>query len=164
MTPRAFCLLYTPKAWLTSNPNSLLRSNSGLHQAVPANFHLHPDGSENFLDYPPDSRSADEDQVFYNGVLTALGPRAETAVVKTLARCHVVCSTRGCRGLERLRVGNLVKIRHYTGGALEGRTFVADTAGECTPTASNAGSRVGSREGSRAPSREPSRPRSPVED
>lgn len=92
----------------------------------------------------------------------SLGPEDEkTAVVKTLSRCEVVCSTVGCEGLERLHEGELVKICHHVSGEDEGKTFVAHAAAECTPTASNAVSRIGSRIGSRAVSRAPSRPQSP---
>ena len=104
------------------------------------------------------SESTEEDDVLlFLAVCRSLGSREdETVLVRTLTRYDVACSTRGCEGLDRLRVGELVKIAYHKSGKHEGMTFLAEVAAECTPTPSNAASRAGSRVGSRAPSREPS--------
>ena len=76
-------------------------------------------------------------------------------MVRTLDRCDVLCSTRDCPGLSRLRVWELLQICHHVGDELDGQTFVVHVATEGTPEVSRVASRVGSRA--------PTRPSAPVE-
>ena len=90
--------------------------------------------------------------------MKSLGPEEEkTAVVRTLDGCDAHCSTEGCEGLERLRVGELAQVRHHKSGENEGKTFATHAAAECTPTPSNCASHAGSRTVSR-PATRPSSP------
>ena len=99
---------------------------------------------------------SEDDRLFYLGVVKTLEREGERrAVVRTLNRCDVSCSYRGCDGVERVRVGQLVKIAHHVSGEHAGETFIECTAEECTPvdTPLAPRSRVGSRSGSRERSR-----------
>lgn len=150
---------------LLRRPATLHRAISGLHPIIPDDLLTNDANSgRNFLDFPAQSKSTEEDTYYYFGVVRSLGPQEEeTAVVRTLDGCDVACSTRGCEGQYRLQVEELVKIGHHFSGEHEGETFVTHAAAECTPATSTAGSRVGSRAPSRAPSRTTTRPPSPVE-
>ena len=104
-----------------------------------------------FLDFTPDVESAEEDTVQYFGLVKALGRGEErTAVVRTLKRCDVACSTEECQGLERLREGELVQVRYHRSGDLQGQTFVVHAAAECTPMESYCKSHTRSRAASRS--------------
>ena len=127
-----------------------------MHTVVPADFDLNAESNDkNFLDFPPDIQSGEDQVVRYFGVVKSIGPEGEkTAVVRTMEGCDVDCSTMGCEGLERLRVAELVQIYHRKGGDNE-PTYIEHTAAECTPSNTLASSLVGSRAGSRAPTRPP---------
>lgn len=94
----------------------------------------------NWLECPPDMESVEEHKLLYYGVLKRFrGPETEnTAVVRTLNRFDVTCSTEGCQGLGRLNIGELVTICHHKSGDKEGQTFIESVAAECTPVASRA--------------------------
>ena len=142
-----------------------------MHSVVPADFDLNAESNgKNFLEFPPDIQSGEDQVVRYYGIVKSLGPEGErTAVVRTMEGCDVDCSTLGCEGLERLRVAELVQIRHWKDGD-NSQTYIEHTAAECTPSntldgslvGSLAGSLVGSLVGSRAGSRAPTRPPTPA--
>lgn len=127
-----------------------------MHSVVPADFDLNAESNgRNFLEFPPDIQSGEDQVVRYLGVVKSLGPEGErTAVVRTMEGCDVDCSTLGCEGLERLRVAELVQIRHWKDGE-NSQTYIEHTAAECTPSNTLDSSLVGSRAGSRAPTRPP---------
>ena len=88
-----------------------------------------------FMAYPADMQSVDEHKVLYLGVIKSLGEGnpETTAVVRTLRKFDVTCSTVGCEGRGRLFVGELVKFSHHVSGQHQGQSFVECAAAECTP-------------------------------
>ena len=87
-----------------------------------------------FLSHPADMPSVDEHKVLYLGVIKSLGDNSEpTAVVRTLKKFDVECSTADCEGRGRLFVGELVKFSHHVTGDHQGQSFVECAAAECTP-------------------------------
>ena len=88
-----------------------------------------------FTAHPADMPSVDDHKVLYLGVIKSLGgSNAEpTAVVRTLRKFDVTCSTAECEGRGRLFVGELVKFSLHISGQHQGQSFVECAAAECTP-------------------------------
>ena len=125
-------LLYTSKASLTYIHLSLPH---GAHPIVPPELLIGEPLAGDFLSHPSDMPSAEEHKILYLGVIKSLREEdpVPTAVVRTLRRFDVTCSTVDCEGRGRLFVGELVKFSHHISGQYQGMSFVECAAAECTP-------------------------------